>query len=134
MILSTTNEKRNIDVGSNQIWHSLFSTVSYHLSSHKEEISDALLFLKNASCSHEIAAKTARQINLIRDMLSQISPENIIYDINDLSVQAPWDGNISEITTSCGNFYTTSDGKDLLFEIVSILTYSSIIKTDVYSI
>ena len=67
----------------------------------------------------------------MRDKLSNYPPEELVYDINDRSKHAPWEGNISPVVTSCANFYTTADGKDLLFEIVSILTYGAYMKTAV---
>lgn len=55
----------------------------------------------------------------MRDKLSNYSPEDLVYDIDDRSKHAPWEANISPVVTSCANFYTTADGKDLLFDIVS---------------
>ncbi|WP_169304480.1 Imm70 family immunity protein [Slackia heliotrinireducens] len=88
--------------------------------------------MTNASPSSvKDALETARQINLIRDGLSQVLPSDAIYDINNPETPTPWAGNISPIVTSCGNLYLTSDGKDLLFELVSILTYCAYVGTSV---
>lgn len=47
----------------------------------------------------------ARQFNLIRDALSAFKPEEMVFDYEDLSRQAPWENNISLAVTSCGNFF-----------------------------
>ncbi len=49
-----------------------------------------------------------------------------MFDIDDRKKEVPWKGNISSAITSCANLYTTSDGKDLLFELVSVLVYADI--------
>ena len=54
-----------------------------------------------------------------------------MYDKDDPSRVAPWSGNISGIVTSCGNMFLTADGKDLLYELVSILTYAHYANVDV---
>jgi hypothetical protein len=87
--------------------------------------------LKTGKCSHKDAYETARQINLIRDAFSQIAPSQAIYNKDDLSERAPWADNLSGIVTSCGNLYTTADGKDLLYELVCILTFAHYKKVDV---
>ena len=131
MIILTKDSERVIDVGSTDILFSLYSTVMIKLKKSHSELSDAISFLKTGECKCDIALVCARQINLIRDKLSQINPNDAIYDMNDLSKEAPWKENMSKVVTSCGNMFTTSDGKDLLFEIVSILTYSYYHNVDV---
>lgn len=131
MIIRTTDNKRMVDIGSYGIWHSVYSTADIHLASMKMNISLALSFLKNGKCSHKDAYETARQLNLIRDAFSQIAPSQAIYNKDDLSELAPWIDNLSGIVTSCGNLYTTADGKDLLYEMVCILTFAHYKKVDV---
>lgn len=124
MIITTTDDKRYVDVGSEGIWNSILSTAEVRLESMKKRINLALAFLKTGKCSAKDAFETARQFNLVRDAFSQITPADAVYDQKNRSVAAPWDGNLSGIVTSCGNLYTTSDGKDLLYEVVCILTYA----------
>ncbi len=134
MVIETSNEKRFVDVGSEGIWKSVLSTAEIRLSHMKNEIKLALTFLKTGACSHIVAFETARQINLLRDAFSQIPPFEAIYDKDDMTLTAPWADNLSGIVTSCGNLYTTSDGKDLLHEVVAILTYAYYLEVDVDSV
>ena len=131
MILRTVDGKRMVDIGSYGIWYSVYSTADVRLSPMKKNISLAMSFLKDGKCSCKDAYETARQINLIRDAFSQISPENAVYNKDDPNELAPWTDNLSGIVTSCGNLYTTADGKDLLYELVCILTFAHYKKVDV---
>lgn len=131
MIIKCDNNDRLVDVGSKDILFSLLSTVMIKLKSIHNNIGIALDFLSNGICRSENALECARQMNLIRDALSNISPQDAVYDMREPDTKAPWDGRISATITSCGNMYTTADGKDLIYEIVSILTYAHYKKTAV---
>ena len=131
MKLFTEDGKRNVNIGNSEIWHSVYSTLMVRTGGFVRKVPYAVEFLKSAVCSPEHCLETARQINLVRDKLSNYPPEEAVYDMNDRGRRAPWEGNISLVVTSCANFYTTADGKDLLFELVSILTYGAYMKTAV---
>jgi len=124
MRIQTADLKRTVDVGGSDIWISVYSTVEKRLKSIKGKIPDAAKFLREVSCEPKAALETARQFNLIRDELSQYPPSKAVYDLNDPKRAAPWEGNLSPVITSCANLYTTADGKDLLYEVVSILVYA----------
>ena len=128
--ISTSDNELFVDVGSGDIWISLMSTVDIRLKN-KKNISYAVNFLHSGECSAEDALETAKQFNIIRDELSKFGPDKIIYDSEDLKKEAPWKNNISPTVTSCANFYTTADGKDLFSEIVNILTYAALNDTSV---
>ncbi|QFJ53386.1 Imm70 family immunity protein [Pseudobutyrivibrio xylanivorans] len=128
MELFTEDRKRYVDVGGSWILHSVYSTAQVRLGGMKRKIPLAMDFLQTGKCEPNNAIETARQINLLRDEFSKIKPEKAVYDCDNPKVKAPWDGNLSYVTTSCANLYTTADGKDLLFELVSILTYADIMK------
>ncbi len=127
-----TNDGIRIISVNYDVWFSLYSTVMGRLDSQNEEISDGIQFLKEAKCQWKDGLKTAKQINLIRDKLSQIKPDEAIYNIDDRKKEAPWKGNLSPVITSCANMFITDDGKDLLYEIVSLLCYAEYTKNDVY--
>lgn len=131
MIIMSSDDKRYIYVGSEGIWYSILSTAEVRLAPMKKSISLALDFLHTGKCSAKNAHETARQFNLLRDTLAQITPSNAVYDKENPSVAAPWSGNLSGVVTSCGNLYTTSDGKDLLYEVVCVLTYAHYKKVDI---
>ena len=131
MIIKSSDNKRYIDIGSYTIWYALYSTVKSRLSQSESLFPNAIEFLKTCRCEPNLAQKTAKQINLIRDHLSSIPPEKAICDIDHPQIDAPWKNSISPVVTSCANLFTTADGKDLLFELVSILVYASLAKVSV---
>ena len=134
MTIISSDDKRYVDVGSEEIWYSVLSTAEIRLAPMKNKINLALDFLSTGKCNAENAYETARQFNLIRDAFSQIDPSNAVYNKNNPSTKVPWSNNLSGIVTSCGNLYTTSDGKDLLYEVVCILTYAHYKKVDVLTV
>ena len=130
MTIQSSDSKRFINVGTSDVFLSLYSTVFMRIDK-KTDIQLAIEFLRTGACNIENALECARQFNLVRDRLSQILPENSVYDMRHPENKAPWLGNLSPTITSCANMFITADGKDLLFELVSILTYSYYAKVSV---
>ena len=133
MVVVSSDNLKMVDVGSEGIWYSILSTVEVRLSTMRKEIKLALDFLNTGKCNGQKAFETARQFNLIRDAFSQIIPTDVVFDMNNPNLSAPWEGKLSGIVTSCGNLYTTADGKDLLYEIICILTYAYYQEVDILS-
>lgn len=131
MIIKTMDEKRYIDIGTSDNFIALYSTIRVRCESNFKEIGKALLFLEKGKCLNNEALETARQVNKIRDYLSQIEPVKMVYDYRKQDDVNPLLEKMSYVVTSCGNLFLTADGKDLLFEIVSILTYGHYLKTDI---
>lgn len=131
MVIHSSDNKRFIDVGSDIIWNALLSTVYVRLDYYKDQIPLALQFLQTKHCTAEDALATAIQFNLIRDALSKFKPDKVVFDRFDQTVKAPWGDQISEVITSLSHYFVTQDGKDLLNEIVSILSYANILGLDV---
>lgn len=132
MTLISSDSKRYVDIGSEAIWHSVLYTTDLIPRDIVTKIPLAIELLSNRKCSHKDALETARQINLLRDAFSRIAPENVIIGKNNKRLSAGQIANLSPVTTSCGNLYTTSDGKDLLFELVCILTYAHYAEVEVF--
>ena len=128
MTLFSEDEKVIVNVGSYDIWNCFYSTVIVRLDNIKKDISLALAFLETGNCEPENCMETARELNLIRDNLSLLSTKELVYDHKKPKKKAPWADNISPIVTSCGNLFTTADGKDLIFELTALLSYCSIKK------
>lgn len=131
MVLQTENGKKYVDVGRSDLWFCLYSTVVVRLPHLQQNISSAVSFIKTGTCKSDMCWETARQINLIRDGLSSCPVSALVYDMNDSKKSAPWAGNISSVITSCGNFFTTADGKDLIYELTSLLCYAAVKKCNI---
>ncbi len=131
MMLESADGQRLLDLGGRELTNSILSTVTVHLDSLLPQVPLAVQFLRYGNCVADDAQEAARQLNLIRDALGAIPPEQAVWDLNDRTVLPPWTGNLSPIVTSCANLYTTSNGRDLLWELVALLTYASVVETSV---
>ena len=131
MKLITSDEKMVSKLGSNDYLFCFYSTIFVNLSRIKQKISLALDFLRTGECKGADGYEIARQFNIIRDELSQLSTDKIVYNMSDPNIKAPWSDKISPVVTSCGNFFTTSEGKDLIYEINTILCYAKVKNVDV---
>ncbi len=132
MVIYSEDHKRQIDVGTSDTIHAVYSTIIVLLEDKIDGITQALNFIRTGNCVPKKGYETARQINLIRDALSAYSPDKAVYDYMNLKKQAPWAENLSPVITSCANLFTTADGKDLLFEMISILCYAEICNVSVF--
>ncbi len=132
MVIISEDNKKTVDIGRRDILFALYSTADCRLSGKsKKRVEKGLSFLEKGVCSCDEALETARQINLIRDELSSVSPDKMVYDKNDSKKEAPWGKKISPVITSCGNYFTTADGKDLFSSIVELLVYADVAKVSV---
>lgn len=130
MDIVTSDNGRFVDIGTSDVWGSVIATIDARLPHMNSEIALAKRFLDTGACQHQDAEATARQFNLIRDGLASVPPTDAVGSRDSMQPPA-WIDNISPVTTSCANLYTTADGKDLLFEIVGVLVYASIMEVDV---
>ena len=131
MELLSKDGRRVVIVGTYSYWHCFRSTIEVNLYDFRNDITDARTFLKNRKCEHEKGYIIAKQFNIIRDKLADYSPDKVVYDMDNKKVLPPWGQYISPVITSLGNYFVTSEGKDLIFEIVSLLTYAYLSKVDI---
>ena len=125
MVIISDDEKKMIDAGTSDTLRALYSTAYVLLKDKSKEIQLGLDFLKTGNCNAGLAKETAKQIQEIQKELSSYKPDEAIYDYRDLELEAPWKDNISEDVTSCADLFTTADGKDLLLELIGMLSYAS---------
>ena len=131
MVVKCVDNSKSSEIGDNDLLFSFYSTICLNLKKSRNEINDAIRFLDSGKCNASDCLSVARQFNLIRDKLSLISTDKIVFDMNDPNRIPPWKDNISPVVTSCGNFYTTNDGKDMIYEIICILVFGYYAETDV---
>lgn len=103
-------------VGSGEFLHSFFSTIAYNLENGKWGSRYPIIMRK--LYQGEIESKdinlAIEELEEIRSLLQLISPEKVVWDIEDLSKQPPWGANISEEITDLSNYFVTSSGEDLI--------------------
>ena len=131
MNIVSGDAKQNVSLGGADTWTALQSTIRYHLSASRSQLSLVFSFLDSGHIASSDCLAAAREFNLVRDALSQIPPSEVIYDEKDPNMQPPWGDQISPVITSCANYFTSGDGDDLLAEIVRVFTYAAYADTDV---
>ncbi len=131
MNIVSSDARYSISLGGSDTWIVLCSTIRYHLSIYKNRLNHVFEFVESGYCDSKNCLETAREFNLVRDLLSGYSPDQIIYDDKNPRVLPPWGNDISPVITSCANYLTTGDGNDLLAEIVKIFTCAYYSKANV---
>lgn len=131
MNIVSSDSKRSISLGGADTWQALCATVNYHLRSRRKELSHVFKFLEKGHCASRDCLNTAREFNLVRDALSQLKPDQIVFNEKNPQDLPPWGDKISPVITSCGNYLTSGDGDDLLAELVKIFTYAAYAKADI---
>ena len=121
------------EVGSSSFLHSFFSTISYHLEPKGwgTQYPNLLIHLYAGKLSWAGARAATEELEEIRTKLSAYRPQDVIWDIEDLSKRPPWGNNISSDITSPANYFVTSDGKDLVDVLLMATRDSLNNKTDI---
>jgi hypothetical protein len=102
-------------IGTGDFLHSFFSTISYHLEPNGwgSKYPYLLKELYNGKLSYDKIPNALEEMNEIYSKLLEYKPSQVIWDIEDLTKQPPWGGNISKEITNLANYFVTSDGEDL---------------------
>ena len=62
--------------------------------------------------SAEHLAAGAEELVQIKKNLARFAPNQVIWDIEDLSLTPPWGDSISDDITDLSNYFVTSEGND----------------------
>jgi 2,3-bisphosphoglycerate-dependent phosphoglycerate mutase len=120
------------EVGTPEFLNAFFSTVKYHLCT--DHVSDKYprffnnLYHGKVKC--EDALDTIKEVEDIKLSLKEFKPEEIVWDIEDLSKSPPWGSDISKDITDLSNYFVTSDGEDLFSSLINALRKSYEEKVD----
>jgi len=115
MSLFVSVGNRRFEIGSASFLKAWFSTIYIRLE-HGNWGSRFPLIMKgfySGSLPLTHAAEAKKELLTIRDELSEFLPNQIVWDFEDLNTAPPWGNRISPAITSLGNYFVTSDGKDL---------------------
>ena len=117
-------------IGSADFLHSFFSTIAVNLEDKKWGSRFPVLMneLYQGKLSVENTDAAIKELNIIREELKQISPDKVVWDIDDLSKQPPWGKNISKDITDLSNYFVTSDGRDFISVLFTALNDSKEMK------
>lgn len=120
-------------IGQGDLLHSFFSTVAYNLENKNWGSRFPIIMneLYQGKMNWIDADKAIEELNVIKEELQALSPDKVVWDIEDLSKQPPWENNISKDITSLANYFVTSDGEDFITIFLHALEMSKEVSCDV---
>lgn len=103
-------------VGGADFLHSFFSTVAYRLENGKW--GQCYPYIMNQLYQGELHVEdipyAMSELQDIKNRFTELTPDKVIWDIDDLSQKPPWEDNISTQITNLSNYFVTSDGEDFI--------------------
>ena len=120
-------------IGSGDFLHAFFSTVAYNLENMKwgSRFPVIMKELYQGHLPKEHVDAAIGELAVISAELRDLSPDHVIWDIEDLSKQPPWGNDISEDITDLSNYFVTSDGEDFLTILLHALEKAKDVNEDV---
>ena len=112
-------------IGTGNFLFCFFSNIAYHLENGQwgNRFPYLMKHLYDGLLEKTICKECNRWIAYCKKEFSYISPQKVIWDIEDLAQQPPWGNDISEDITDLSNYFVTSEGEDLfdiLFEALDV--------------
>ena len=103
-------------IGSGDFLFSIFSTVAYNLENQKWGSKFPMIMneLYQGELNSTHIPEATNELEQIEQGLAKLSPDKVIWDIENLSAQPPWGTNISSDITNLSNYFVTSDGEDFI--------------------
>lgn len=103
-------------IGSGDFLFSFFSTVAYHLENQKWGSKFPVIMneLYQGELNSTRISAAINELEQIKQELAKLTPDKVVWDIEDLSLQPPWGTNISSEITNLSNYFVTSDGEDFI--------------------
>ncbi|MBM6885388.1 immunity 70 family protein [Pseudoflavonifractor phocaeensis] len=103
-------------IGRGDFLHAFFSTVAYNLENGDWGSRFPVIMneLYSGKLSQVHTDEAIKELEIIKRELRSYGPENVVWEIEDLSKQPPWGNNISKEITDLSNYFVTSDGEDFL--------------------
>ncbi|QPI62597.1 immunity 70 family protein [Vreelandella venusta] len=103
------------EIGTPDFFHAFFSTVSFNLEKGwGSRFPHLLTNLYQGGLEAAFAENALAELEQVKEELSAFSPEQVVWDIEDLSKQPPWGSDISQDITSLANYFVASTGRDLI--------------------
>lgn len=120
-------------VGTGDFVHSFFSTICYNLENKKwgSRFPHLMNELYQGELSYKDVDEAEEELAIIIKELKDISPDKVVWDIEDLSKQPPWGKDISSDIQNLFDYFITCDGENLFDEIIKAFQESKVEKQNV---
>lgn len=112
------------EIGTHAFLHAFFSTISHQLEPNGwgTRFPELMNDLYQGKLDSGKARKVLADISTIEQELKSRSPDEIVWDIDNLSAQPPWGNRISPDITDLSNYFVTSTGRDMFDVLVECLS------------
>lgn len=119
-------------IGTDEFLYSFFSTVAIRLEKGiwGTRFPIVMKELYSGELNYTNCTLAYTEIMTIKKELSELSPEFIVWDADDLTKKPPWDNEISKDITSLGNYFITSDGRELIDVLLEAINEAKIEKVN----
>jgi Immunity protein 70 len=81
--------------------------------------------LYQGELSGDRAAEARKELDTIQHELRAYPPSAVVWDIYDRSKRPPWGDDIADDITDLGNYFVTSDGRDLIRVLGEALEFAA---------
>jgi len=114
------------ELGSPDFFNSFFSTIVGLLENNVRGSRYPIISLEfyKGHIPIEKLEQAVIELKSIQHELSKFPPNAVIWDIEDLSLNPPWEDNISKEITSMANYFVSSGGRDLFALIFEVFSYA----------
>lgn len=111
------------EIGTGDFFYAFFSTVSGNLEPKGwgSRFPTLLKKLYRGEVQQKDATTALDELEQIKTELAQLSPDKVIWDIEDRKKNPPWGNNISPDITNLSNYFVTSTGRDLIGLLTEVL-------------
>ena len=111
------------ELGAGSFLQAFFSTISHRLE--PSGWGTRFPLLMNRLYQGHLAAADAEaavaELRQAADELRGFTPDQVVWDIENLSARPPWGDNIADTITDLSNYFITSTGRDLIGTLMEAL-------------
>ncbi|MEG0314846.1 MAG: immunity 70 family protein [Erysipelotrichaceae bacterium] len=103
-------------VGNGDFLHSFFSTICLRLENGEwgSKYPNLMKSLYQGTLEQHGLSDAINELTEIKKELEKLSPQEIVWDNEDLELTPPWGTDISSEITNLSNYFVTSEGEDLI--------------------
>ena len=115
------------EIGSAAFVHAFFSTISAHCEpgGWGTRFPHLMRHLYRGRLPHQHARAALDELAQAGRVLEQLSPADLVWDIDDRKAAPPWGNDIAPTITSLGNYFVSSAGRDVFALLREALEASS---------
>ena len=126
MSVSAWVGEKRFEVGSAGFLKAWFSTIAVRLENEKwgSVFPTIMRDFYSGSLPSTRALDALKDLETIRRRLADLPPEQVVWDFEQRASIPPWGNELSAKIVSLGNYFVTSDGKDL-FEVLRAAFFKS---------